>query len=45
MKSTLVTLLNRTYSKYADKIDPELLLRMDGLYAYHHIWYYASRKV
>ena len=44
MKSTPVTLLNGTYRKYADKIDPEFLHRMDGLYAYYHRqWWYRRQ--
>ena len=44
MKSTLVTLLNGTNRKYADKIDPDFLHRMDGLYAfYHRQWWYRRQ--
>ena len=42
--STPVSLLNGSYSKYADKIDPDLLLRLDGLYAYYHRqWWYRQQ--
>lgn len=42
--STPVTLLNGTYSKYADKINLEFLQRMDGLYVYYHChWWYRGQ--
>ena len=42
--STPVSLLNGAYSKYADKIDLEVLLRMGGLYAYYHRqWWYRRQ--
>ena len=34
--STPINLLNGSYSKYADKLDPDILLRLDGLYGYYH---------
>ena len=43
-KSTPVSLLNGSYSKYADKLDPEILLRLDGLYGYYHRhWWYRRQ--
>ena len=42
--STPVSLLNGCYGKYADKIDPDLLQRLDGLYAYYHRqWWYRRQ--
>ena len=42
--STPVSFLNGSYGKYADKIDPDLLLRLDGLYAYYHRqWWYRRQ--
>ena len=42
--STPVSLLNGSYGKYADKLEPDLLLRLDGLYAYYHRqWWYRRQ--
>ena len=42
--SSPVSLLNGTYSKYAERIDQEVLLRMDGVYAYcHRQWWYRRQ--
>ena len=42
--SIQVTLLNGTYSKYAEKIDDQSLRRMDGLFAYYHRqWWYRRQ--
>ena len=42
--STTVTLLNGTYGKYADALDPDSLHRLDGLFAYYHRqWWYRCQ--
>ena len=42
--STRVTLLNGTYGKYADALDPDSLHRLDGLFAYYHRqWWYRRQ--
>ena len=42
--STRVTLLNGTYGKYADALDPGSLHRLDGLFAYYHRqWWYRRQ--
>ena len=43
--STPVSLLNGSYSKYADKLDPDLLLRLDGLYSYYHRQWWVRRQM
>lgn len=43
--STPVTSLNGTYSKYADKINPEFLQRIDGRYAYYHRHWWYRRQI
>ena len=42
--STRVTLLNGTYGKYAEALDPGSLHRLDGLFAYYHRqWWYRRQ--
>ena len=42
--STRITLLNGTYSKYAEALDPDFLHRLDGLFAfYHRQWWYRRQ--
>ena len=42
--STRVTLLNGTYSKYTEALDPDSLHRLDGLFAYYHRqWWYRHQ--
>ena len=43
--STRVTLLNGTYGKYADALDPDSLHRLDGFFAYYHRQWWYRREM